>query len=165
MARRHARKTRREAELRRQVRSQGQLGNEGEREKAGPAYLFGFTVCLAALLALFCLAAALAFACFCAACLFLVFGDLSPMLITFADLLPIASATRDLAGSSISWRIAVAGLRIPVHTLILFTLHSLAPRGSRRERGPICRRHSCAGLSVCSRNAPPFCRQAARSSP
>ncbi len=46
---------------------------------AVPAYLFGFTACLAALLSFFCLAAVLAFACFCAACLFLVFGDLSPI--------------------------------------------------------------------------------------
>jgi hypothetical protein len=43
------------------------------------------------------LAAALAFACFCAACLFLVFGDLSPMPMTFADLGVIASATKGWA--------------------------------------------------------------------
>jgi hypothetical protein len=46
---------------------------------AVPAYFFGFTTCLAALLSFFCLAAVSAFACFCAACLFLVFGDLSPI--------------------------------------------------------------------------------------
>src|SRR6266404_8447551 len=50
-----------------------------KKERGEPAYLFGFTVCLAALLSFFCLAALLAFACFCAACLFLVFGDLSPI--------------------------------------------------------------------------------------
>ncbi|HYN00203.1 MAG TPA: hypothetical protein VET25_10685, partial [Aestuariivirgaceae bacterium] len=50
-----------------------------EADASVAAYLFGFTVCLAARLSFFCLAAALAFACFCAACLFLVFGDLSPM--------------------------------------------------------------------------------------
>ena len=61
------------------------LSSTWERGGAGQDYLFGFTVCLAALLALFCLAAALAFACFCAACLFLVFGDLSPM---FSGILP-----------------------------------------------------------------------------
>jgi hypothetical protein len=48
---------------------------------AAPAYFFGFTTCLAALLSFFCLAAVSAFACFCAACLFLVFGDLSPILV------------------------------------------------------------------------------------
>ena len=59
-----------------------------------PAYLFGFTVCLAALLSFFCLAAVLAFACFCAACLFLVFGDLSPISRILADLRVIASFCR-----------------------------------------------------------------------
>jgi hypothetical protein len=57
-------------------------------------YLFGFTACLAALLSFLCLLAAFAFACFCAACLFLVFGDLSPISRTLADLRVIASFCR-----------------------------------------------------------------------
>ena len=58
----------------------------GSVPPATAAYLFGFTICLEALLSFFCLFAALAFACFCAACLFLVFGDLSPISRTLADL-------------------------------------------------------------------------------
>src|SRR6266404_9749305 len=70
-----------------------------KKERGEPAYLFGFTVCLAALLSFFCLAALLAFACFCAACLFLVFGDLSPIGSTLAEPRAIANAGRKTGGT------------------------------------------------------------------